>query len=43
VCGATGISLSACLLTMAGRRVRSWWLLAGLLPAVVGAALVLGA
>ena len=43
VCAVTGLGLAACLRTMAGRRVRSWWLLAGLLPAVAGAAMVLGA
>jgi hypothetical protein len=38
-----GLGVVASLRTMAGHRVRSWWLLAGLLPAVAGAAKVLGA
>jgi hypothetical protein len=43
VCALTGLGAVACLLTMAGRQVRSWWLLAGLLPALGGAAVLLGA
>ncbi len=43
VCALTGLGVVGCLRTMAGRRVRSWWLLAGLLPAAAGAAKVLGA
>jgi hypothetical protein len=42
VCAATGLGASAGLLTMVGRRVRSWWLLTGLLPAVAGTAMLLG-
>jgi hypothetical protein len=41
-CALTGVGVVACLRTMAGRGIRSWWLLAGLLPAVAGAALALG-
>jgi hypothetical protein len=40
---ATGLGVAACLRTMAGRRVRSWWLLAGLVPAGWAAAAVLDA
>jgi hypothetical protein len=40
---ATGLGVAACLLTMVGHRVRSWWLLTGLIPAGWAAALVLGA
>ncbi len=43
VCALTGLGVVGCLRTTAGRRVRSWWLLAGLLPAAAGAAKVLGA
>ena len=43
MCALAGLGLAACLRTMAGRRVRSWWLLAGLAPAATGAALALGA
>jgi hypothetical protein len=43
VCAALGLGVASCLLTMAGRRVRSWWLLAGLLPAAGGVAVLLGA
>jgi hypothetical protein len=43
VCALAGLGAVACLVTMAGRRVRSWWLLAGLLPALAGAAAQLGA
>jgi hypothetical protein len=43
VCALTGIGVVACLRTMAGRGIRSWWLLAGLLPAVAGAAMAVGA
>ena len=43
VCAVTCSGVVACVLTMAGRRVRSWWLLIGLLPAAVGAFTLLGA
>jgi hypothetical protein len=43
VCATTGLGVAACLRTMAGRRVRSWWLLTGVLPALGGAVVVLGA
>ena len=43
ICALAGLGLAACLRTMGGRRVPSWWLLAGLLPAATGAALALGA
>jgi hypothetical protein len=43
VCAAMGLGVASCLRTMAGRRVRSWWLLTGLLPAAGGAAILLGA
>ena len=43
VCAVTCTSVVACVLTMAGRRVRSWWLLLGPLPAVAGAFTLLGA
>jgi hypothetical protein len=43
VCAALGLGVASCLLTMAGRRVRSWWLLTGLLPAAGGVAVLLGA
>jgi hypothetical protein len=38
----TGLGAVACVLTIAGRRVRSWWLVSGLLPALVGTAALLG-
>jgi hypothetical protein len=40
VCAATGVGAVAGVLTIAGRRVGSWWLV-GLLPALAGAAVVL--
>jgi hypothetical protein len=38
----SGPGVVACLLTMAGRRVRSGWLVVGVLPAVGGVASLLG-
>lgn len=43
MCAVLGLGAASCVLAMAGRRTRSWWLLAGLLPAAVAAALMLGA
>ena len=43
VCALTTLGSVACVLTMAGRRVRSWWLSMCLLPVAVGASLLLGA
>ena len=42
-CALTGLGLVASLRTMAGRRASSWWLRAGLVPAVAGVASTLGA
>lgn len=42
-CAVTGLGVIACLRTMAGRPVRSWWLLVGVVPAVAGAVNLLGA
>ncbi len=41
-CAVTGLGVVACVRTMAGRRVRSWWLTAGLLPALGETAMLLG-
>jgi hypothetical protein len=41
-CALTGLGVATCVRTMAGLRIRSWWLLGGLLPAVAGVARVLG-
>ncbi len=41
-CAVTGLGVVACVRTVAGRRVRSWWLAAGLLPALGGTAMLLG-
>ena len=43
ICAVMGLGVACCVRIMAGRRVRSWWLLTGFLPALVGAWLVLGA
>ena len=43
VSAVAGLGVVACGVTMAGRRVGSWWLLVGLLPALAGAAVLLGA
>jgi hypothetical protein len=43
VCAVFGLGVAASVRTVAGRRLRSWWLLTGLLPAACGAAVMLAA